>query len=163
MGPVQRGMVEESTWHKWVKRFKELDTLVKFSAVYAKEQSCEQDQQKRKNHLPPPPPLTPFKRHQFTSFLAYWNKFDTFCFWKISLKKENKRAIMTLYHSPEYNSIANRDVVWKVMVTLTMTFALRVIFWSEETSLWHLRVLAPSIAELSCFCTKGHCDLDLCH
>ena len=29
------------------------------------------------------------------------------------------------------HSIANRDAVLKVMVTLSMTFALRVIFWSE--------------------------------
>ena len=33
------------------------------------------------------------------------------------------------------HSIANRDAVLKVMMTLTMTFVLRVIFWSEETSL----------------------------
>ena len=60
------------------------------------------------------------------------------------------------------HTIANRDAVLKVMVALTMTFALRVIFWSYETSLLCLRVLAPSIAK-SLFCTRGHCDLDLCH
>ena len=46
------------------------------------------------------------------------------------------------------HSIANRDAILKVMVTLTMTFALRVIFWSKETSLLCLRVLVPSIAKL---------------
>ena len=33
------------------------------------------------------------------------------------------------------HSFANIDVVLRVMVTLTMTFALKVMFWSEETSL----------------------------
>ena len=46
------------------------------------------------------------------------------------------------------HSIANTDAVLKVMVILTMTFALRVIFWSEETSLQHLRVLARNTAKL---------------
>ena len=33
------------------------------------------------------------------------------------------------------HSIANRDGILKVMLILTMTFALWIIFWSEETSL----------------------------
>ena len=46
------------------------------------------------------------------------------------------------------HSITNRDVVLKVIVALTMIFALSVIFSSEETALLRLRVLAPRIAKL---------------
>ena len=61
-------------------------------------------------------------------------------------RKKKKQGPYIPHLNHVIHSIVNRDAVLKVMVTLTMNFALRVIFWSEETSLQCLRVLVPSIA-----------------
>ena len=56
------------------------------------------------------------------------------------------------------HNIANRDAGLKVMVTLTMTFALWVIFWSEETFL--LEGPSPKhCRDIGLLSTRGH----LCH
>ena len=48
------------------------------------------------------------------------------------------------------------------MVTLTLTFALDVIYWWEPTPLLSLRVLSPSIAIIKLLSAKGPGDLDIC-
>ena len=68
-------------------------------------------------------------------------KYEFLCIWKV----EKTKGLWWPNIAHLNHSIANRDAVRKVMVTLTMTFALRVIFWLEETSLRRLIVLPDAL------------------